>query len=185
MHNLKNKKSFCLAVNSVQEIIEKLKNKTGAIHVLFVCSGNIIRSAYSEILFEKMLQDKHGKTNIVPESGALVYHNDSIHFKTKRALLDKGVPKERIKKHKPKHVDYHHEMFERADIIFGYSQEHLDELPEFADKTFLIWEFAFGERKEIADAFFTGTFEESFAQIDQCLEKILKIFEENGIIRNL
>ncbi|MHA1379922.1 MAG: arsenate reductase/protein-tyrosine-phosphatase family protein [Candidatus Helarchaeota archaeon] len=164
-------------------IIEKLKNENDDIHILFVCSGNIIRSAYSEILLEKMLQDKYGKTNIVTESGALVYNNDSIHFKTKRALLEKGVPKERIKRHKPKHIDYYREMFNKADIIFGYSNSHIEELKDFEDKSFLIWDFAFGEKKEIADAWFTGQFEESFAQIDQCLEKILEIFKNNGIIK--
>ena len=164
-------------------IIKKLKNKVGNIHILFVCSGNIIRSAYSEILFEKMLQDKYGKTNIVSESGALVYHNDSIHFKTKRALLDKGVSKDRVKSHNPRHIDYNRKMFENADVIFGYSEGHMEELREFADKSFLIWEFAFGERKEIADAFFTGTYDEAFAQIDKCLDKILEIFEKNEIIK--
>ncbi|MHA1298749.1 MAG: arsenate reductase/protein-tyrosine-phosphatase family protein [Candidatus Helarchaeota archaeon] len=167
----------------MKKIIEKLKNKQGDIHILFVCSGNIIRSAYSEILFEKMLQDKYGKTNIIPESGALVYHNDSIHFKTKRALIEKGVPKERIKKHKPRHIANNREMFENADLILVYSTGHLQDAREFADKTFMIWEFAFGEKKEIADAWFTGTFEESFAEIDQCLDKILEIFEKNKIIK--
>ena len=169
----------------MESIIEKLKNKKDDIHILFVCSGNIIRSAYSEILFEKMLQDKYGKTNIIPESGALVYNNDSIHYKTKRALLEKNVPKERIKKHVPKHIAFYREMFENADIIFVYSNSHLEDAKEFAEKTFLIWEFAFGEKKEIADAFFTGQYAESFAQIDQCLEKILEIFEKNKIIKNL
>ncbi|MFX1452832.1 MAG: hypothetical protein ACFFCM_18490 [Promethearchaeota archaeon] len=164
-------------------ILEKLKNKLDNIHILFVCSGNIIRSAYSEIIFEKMLQDKYGKTNIVSESGALVYNNDSIHYKTKRALLEKGIPKERIKMHKPKHIDYYREMFENADIIFVYSIDHLNDTKEFADKTFLIWEFAFGEKKSISDAFFTGEFDKSFAEIDQCLEKILEIFEKNQIIK--
>ncbi len=167
----------------MEQILKKLKNKTTDIHILFVCSGNIIRSAYSEIMFEKMLLDKFGRTNIVSESGALVYKNDSIHYKTKRALLAKGISKERIKRHKPKHVDYYREMFDNADIIFVYSQEHLEDANEFADKTFLIWEFAFGEKKSIADAFFTGQFDESFAEIDQCLEKILEIFEENQIIK--
>ncbi|NVM04582.1 MAG: hypothetical protein HWN67_19825 [Candidatus Helarchaeota archaeon] len=167
----------------MEKMLEKLKNKTGDIHVLFVCSGNIIRSAYSEILFEKMLNDKYGKTNIVSESGALVYKNDSIHYKTKRALLEKGIPKERIKRHKPRHVDYYREMFDNADIIFVYSKDHLEDAKEFADKTFLIWEFAFGEKKSIADAFFTGQYDESFAEIDKCLEKILEIFEENNIIK--
>ncbi|MFX0138534.1 MAG: hypothetical protein ACFFDN_33130 [Candidatus Hodarchaeota archaeon] len=169
----------------MEKILRKLKNKPDDIHILFVCSGNIIRSAYSEILFEKMLYDKYGKTNIISESGALVYKNDSIHYKTKRALLAKAIPKERVKRHKPRHIDYYREMFENADIILVYSLDHLNDAREFADKSFLIWEFAFGEKKSISDAFFTGQFDESFAEIDQCLEKILEIFEKNQIIKKL
>lgn len=169
----------------MEDIIKKLKDKEGYIHILFVCSGNIIRSAYAEILFEKMLKDKYGETNIISESGALVYKNDAIYYLTRKALLSENVSRERIKKHKPRHIDYYPELFSNADIIFVFSFDHLEPIKQFANKTFLIYEFAFGHKKTIEDPFFTGLFDESFADIKQSLEKIIDIFDENQIIKKM
>ena len=67
-----------------ERILQKLKEKS-QIRILFNCSGNIMRSAYGEIIFEKMLQEKYGKTKIISESGGVIYNNDSSMAYEKKA----------------------------------------------------------------------------------------------------
>lgn len=162
-------------------ILQKLKNKN-PIRILFNCSGNIMRSAYGEIMFEKMLQDKYGKTKILCESGGVIYHNDLIAFETKRILLEQGVPKERIKKFRSRHIDDHPNAFNNADLILTMTKEHLPYLQHLEEKTFLLNDFAFNEKTDIADPFFSGRARESFAEVKKALEQMIVIFEQEGIL---
>ena len=164
-----------------EQMLYKLKNKD-EIRILFNCSGNIMRSAYAEIIFEKMLQDKYGDTKIISESGGVIYKNDSIAYETKKILLEQGVSRDRINKFKSRHIDYYPEAFQGADLILTMSTEHLPYLEKHKDKTFLLNEFAFNERTSIADPFFAGSTRKSFADVKKALLEIIRIFEENGIL---
>lgn len=62
-----------------------------------------------------------------------------------------------------------------------FNWDFLDDIWDKLDNSRLIEEI----NEIIEDAFFTGRFKESFAQIDQCLERIIEIFEENKFIRKL
>ena len=163
------------------EIIQKLKKKE-KIRILFNCSGNIMRSAYAEMMFEKILQDKFGETRIISESGGVIYRNDRIAYETKKILIEEGVSPDRIKKFRPRHIDYYHDAFKNADLILTMSTEHLPYLQEFNDKTFLLNEFAFNEMRNIADPFFEGSTRKSFAEVKKALFKIIDIFEKNGLL---
>lgn len=168
-----------------QEILAKLKEEEGPIHVLFICSGNILRSAFAEMYFEKILEDNHGPTNLIIESGAVTYINDTIMHNTRKALKGEGVPRERIKQFRPRHVSNHPALFKRADILFGMTRGHMEDLSSlgFGDKSFHINEFAFDLHEDIADPFFSGTYGEAFRQVKAGCDKVLEIFEEEGIIR--
>ena len=163
-------------------ILQKLKD-SNPIRILFNCSGNIMRSAYGEIMFEKMLKDKYvRKTKILCESGGVIYHNDSIAYETKRILLEQGVPRERIKQFRSRHIDDHPEAFESADLILTMTKEHLPYLKHLEEKTFLLNDFAFNEKTDIADPFFSGRAHESFAEVKKALEQMIIIFEKEGIL---
>ena len=163
------------------EILKKLKD-TNPIRILFNCSGNIMRSAYGEIMIEKILKDKYGKTKILCESGGVIYHNDSIAYETKQILLEQGVPKDRIRKFRSRHIDDHPEAFEGADLILTMTKEHLPYLKHLEDKTFLLNDFAFDEKTDIADPFFSGRARDSFAEVKKALEQMIIIFEKEGIL---
>ena len=164
-----------------EEILTKFKKKS-QIRILFICSGNIMRSAYAEMIFEKILKDKYGDTKIISESGAVEYVNDSIAFQTKKILLEQGVSKERIKQFHPRHVSYYREAFENADLILVMTRGHLDELPDFREKTFMLTDFVFNEKRDIADPFFDGNIRQSFAEVREGLEELIRIFEEREIL---
>ena len=166
-----------------EEILNLLKEKD-QIRILFICSGNIMRSAYAEMIFEKMLKDKFGDTKIISESGAVIYVNDSIAYQTKKILLEQGVSKERIKQFHPRHINYYREAFDNADLILVMTHEHLHKLnaENLKDKTFMLTDFAFNEKRDIADPFFAGNIQNSFDQVKEALEEIIRIFEKRGIL---
>jgi len=166
-----------------QKFLDILKD-TNPIRILFNCSGNIMRSAYGEIMFEKMLKDKYGKTTkILCESGGVIYNNDSIAYETKQILLEQGVPRDRIKKFRSRHIDDHPEAFKGADLILTMTKEHLPYLQHLENKTFLLNDFAFDEKTDIADPFFSGRARESFAEVKKALDQMIIIFEKEGILR--
>ncbi|NHI93382.1 MAG: hypothetical protein EAX96_12925 [Candidatus Lokiarchaeota archaeon] len=166
-----------------EEFLENLKKKD-QIRILFICSGNIMRSAYAEMIFEKMLFDKFGKTKIISESGAVEYVNDSIAYQTKKILMEQGVSKNRINQFHPRHINYYPEAFQNADLILVMTRNHLYELQDeiYKDKTFLLTDFAFGEQIDIADPFFDGNINQSFAEVKEGLEEIIRIFKKRGIL---
>ena len=168
-----------------QEILHRLHDKSGSIHVLFVCSGNMLRSPVAELYFEKILKEKHGETNLIIESGAVTFINDSIMSEARQYLRKEGVSSESINIFRPKHISNHPELFRRADIIFGMTGDHLDDLNTlgFTEKSFLINKFAFNRNEDISDPYFSGNFALSFKQVKEACIKILKIFEEAGIIK--
>ncbi len=162
-------------------ILNKLKD-ANPIRILFNCSGNIMRSAYAEIMFEKMLKDKYGNTKIICESGGVIYHNDLMAYETKKILIEQGVSKERISRFRSRHIDDFPEAFEKADLILTMTKEHLPYLKHLEEKTFLLNDFAFDKKTDIADPFFSGRTQESFAEVKEALKQIIIIFEKEGIL---
>ncbi len=56
--------------------------------IYFVCSGNIIRSAFAELYLKQLLVDKSD-----PKIGSFgtTYHNTRIHYKAHEYLSDLGI----------------------------------------------------------------------------------------------
>ena len=63
------------------ELIDLTKN---AKTMYFVCSGNIIRSSFAELLARNQ-----GVENV--DSYGTTYHNSSIHDRSQQELVDRGV----------------------------------------------------------------------------------------------
>ncbi len=63
--------------------------------VNFICSGNIIRSPYSEMLFEYLIREKDSfNLNINVQSGGVVYRNQLISKESALMLMKEGISKE-------------------------------------------------------------------------------------------
>jgi protein-tyrosine-phosphatase len=174
-------------MDSFQELMDKYafiqntKELKKPLKILFICSGNIIRSAYAEFVFRKMVEDSdilRGKIQV--KSGAVQFKNTKIDERTVSVLESEGFNPEEVRKHIPKHKDDYPEIFDEADIIIGMTKSHRVSLPkqyragEFMKFT-LLSELANDERKDIEDPYFTNTMDE--------YRQILK--EVNGYLRKL
>ncbi len=146
---------------------EVLKEST---QLIFLCSGNIIRSAFAHIYAETM----NFRQEIL--SAGTKYWNNDILDRTGEKLLDLGVPVERIEGFKPTH--YSELDYEKLDnpIFFGMKEEHLKALDKYDipyKRRFLLTEIIC-KNTDVKDPYFEGGYEEVFALIKQCVETLFE-----------
>lgn len=164
----------------IQNIFDQFKT-SNTFTILFICSGNIIRSPYAEILFEFLIQDDSQlKSKIHVESGAVTYRNYSISRESYDQLVNEGIQPERISKFKPRHIKDHPKMLKNADLILVMAKGHLKRVPsEYQEKTFLFLEFIKGVSESVPDPFFDPPFERAFDLIKDALillrDKLIKV----------
>ena len=144
--------------------------------VNFICSGNIIRSPYAEMLFEKFVNEQASfniKINV--KSGGVVYKNRMISRESAQMLMKEGVPKERISQFSPR---YHHDypdMFKEADLTLVMEKSHLKYIPEkYHQKSFLFLDFVYGKPiGDVPDPYFDPPFERAYNMIKDALKSLL------------
>ncbi|MCY3414044.1 MAG: hypothetical protein INQ03_20540 [Candidatus Heimdallarchaeota archaeon] len=134
--------------------------------ILFLCSGNIIRSAFAEIYAKHL-----GLKNV--HSAGTVYFNNAITQEAARRLIEEGVDMDLLNQFQPTHISELQLINPREYIIFGMKQEHLDStyIQNFPYK-FLLSEIN-DEKYEIKDPYFEGGYNEVFDMIKNLLEKLV------------
>ncbi|MHA2297996.1 MAG: arsenate reductase/protein-tyrosine-phosphatase family protein [Candidatus Hodarchaeales archaeon] len=157
------------------DVIKQLTAEKKRVSILFVCSGNIIRSPYAEMLFEKMIaeQDHELSSRFKVDSGAVTYKNVNISTMSMNALMAEGVLSERIKKFFPRHIDDHPDLFSQADLILVMTTEHLSRLEKYENKSYLITSFAGLSEEDVPDPYFESTPEIAFKMIKDSLQAII------------
>ena len=160
-------------------IVLGLKDKD-TVNILFVCSGNICRSPYAEMRFEQLMKDASCTKTINVASGGFTTSH-AIHPFTMQALLEKGVPAERIDRFTPRNVRKHKDELDAADLIFTPSKEVLSMMPrKYLDKAYLFSE-ATGTELEINDPVLLKEYEPYKAILDQLegyLVDVARILQE-------
>jgi protein-tyrosine-phosphatase len=141
--------------------------------VLFVCSGNMIRSAFAD------LYARHLRLPRPVASCGTLYFNDRIHPRARAALVARGVSLERIQPFRPTHLS---ELVRpeggardaAGTLALGMTRDHVDvlgALPELAGRSFLLGEARGGG--EISDPLFDGGYEECFDELARCVEALV------------
>ena len=156
------------------------------LNILWVCSGNICRSAYADFAFKKMVEDSPilSKIELKTHSGGLQFQNSAIDPRTTAVLVKEGFDEVEVNKHIPRYKKDYPEMLEEADLIVGMAHSHKLLTPKKyrkeQNKFVQISNWAIGERKDIPDPYFVNTDEEYaelLAQVKEYLEIILKKLE--------
>ena len=139
--------------------------KGALMKILFLCHGNICRSPMAEFVMKHLLAEA-GRTDIVVESAAL--HTDEIgsdiHRGTREKLREEGIPFSRRSAWlltPDKASEY--------DLLIGMDWYNLVDLrrmvhAEDRPKIHLLLEYA-GERRDIADPWYTGNFDETYSDV--------------------
>ncbi|MHA1269195.1 MAG: arsenate-mycothiol transferase ArsC [Candidatus Helarchaeota archaeon] len=127
----------------MEQFIITLKQKQ-KINVLFICSGNIIRSVMAEFLFKRAINELGiNPDKFAVSSGAVLFKNSLIDPLTKKVLLNDGFPLHLIENFKPTYLknksNFH--LLENADLIIAMENSHIRLIPrKFRFKTFLLTE---------------------------------------------
>ena len=145
-------------------------------HILFVCHGNICRSPMAEFVMKDLVQ-KAGLSEEISVDSVACTTEEIGHDTDRRAqkiLREKGIPQAPRRARLITPEDY-----ERADLILAMDRENLRRLARLlgkdrAGKIHLLLSVA-GETKEVADPWYTGDFEETYADICRGCRAVLDI----------
>lgn len=145
-------------------------------HILFVCHGNICRSPMAEFVMKDLVQ-KAGLSEEISVDSVACTTEEIGHDTDRRAqkiLREKGIPQAPRRARLITPEDY-----ERADLILAMDRENLRRLARLlgedrAGKIHLLLSAA-GETKEVADPWYTGDFEETYADILRGCRAVLDV----------
>ena len=142
--------------------------------ILFVCHGNICRSPMAEFVMKDLLR-KAGRDDVAVESAAL--HTDEIgsdiHRGTRAKLQENGIP------FSPRAAWLlTAEKASEYDLLVGMDDYNIADLrrlvfPEDAGKIRKLLSFA-GSGRDIADPWYTGNFDETYADVLEGCTALLK-----------
>ena len=147
-------------------------------HVVFVCLGNICRSPMAEAIFTRMVEDAGLSDTISVDScGTNAYHaGTSAHPGAIRILEAHGISYDGVSRLVEKNdMD--------ADYVVCMDSENQRALEErFAKQAILLLDFTDSEETDVPDPYYTSTFDEVYALIeDGCRGLLESIREDHGL----
>ena len=151
-------------------------------HILFVCHGNICRSPMAEFIMKALIRKAGCEKEITVDSVAATTEEigNDMYPPAKRMLAKKGIPFSPRRARLITASDY-----ARADYILCMDEENLTDLarltcgdPEKKVSLLLSWA---GRRAEVADPWYTGNFEETYEDILEGCEALLKSIRQQVV----
>ena len=135
--------------------------------VLFLCSGNAIRSAFCELFA------RHLGTSLDVESAATRFRNDRMFPETRAALRERGVDAAAIETFRPRHLDELPPL-PPDTLVLGMTRDHLAGFEACREETAelrLLLELL-GTDQELPDPYFTGEYEATFRLLDRAIRAL-------------
>jgi len=146
-----------------QDLINQLHQATT---IYFVCSGNIIRSAYAELLA------RHLGLDHVASYGT-TYRNRRIHRRSAAELQKQQVNQSLIDEFSPTYIS-EAQPFDPQDLHIVMTEKHRQQLLAAgidASKIVKITAYI-DESGDVADPYFNDNWEEAYRQIGQAVHQI-------------
>lgn len=145
------------------------------IKILFVCHGNICRSTMAEFVFKDMASKAGKDDDFYIESAATSREEigSDTHPGTKKKLLENGIPFTRRKARQLTKRDY-----EAFDYIIGMDDANVRNIMNICGgdpegKVFKLLDFA-GKDRSIADPWYTGNFDETYDDVTEGCEALMR-----------
>lgn len=157
------------------ETMKNIDNKI-PINVLFACSGNICRSAYAEYMFRRMVDNSATlKDKISVTSAGLSIMNETIDPRTKKMLLAEEFSEDKIDQHIPHYIKGNENLFDEADLIIGFTNQHRLATPKiYKDKFQMLSQIVLDKKIAIGDPYWTSTYKE----FQEILNRVKELLEE-------
>jgi protein-tyrosine-phosphatase len=148
---------------------ELIASARGASDLLFLCSGNMVRSPFAEIYA------RHLGCPLPVRSAATTYRNRRLFTETVAALRERGVEAETIERFRPTHLSDVIATLDPRTVALAMSRAHLEALPApgWNRRAFLLAR-ALDLDAEIEDPVLEGaSFEQTFATVARCVEALV------------
>lgn len=163
-----------LALSRNRDELDELESALAAADgVLFLCTGNMVRSAFAE------LYARHRGCPLPVGSAATVYRNDRLMPETARALSARGVPAAWLRSFRPTHLDDLPKESGRRTLVLVMAEMHREALaarPELRARAFLLAGLL-GDPVAIADPVLDGAdFDATFERVARCVDELVARF---------
>lgn len=143
--------------------------------ILFVCLGNICRSPMAEFVMKKLIADAGLEQRITVASAATSNWEigNDIHTGSQGVMRRHGIPFEKRQARLITRKDY-----DVYDYLIGMEQENLWDMKRILggdpeEKMRLLLSFT-GKDRDIADPWYTGDFESTYADVLEGCEALLE-----------
>lgn len=144
----------------------------GASRVRFLCSGNVVRSAFAELLA------RHLGLDLEVDSAATVYQNDALFPETLSALLERGVPESLAASFVPRRLDRLPTEVDPGRLVLGMTRAHLDAYTHARgpdEPRFRLLELL-GVAEDLRDPVLEGAdFGATFAQVERAVRCLVSV----------
>ena len=151
------------------------------IKVLFICHGNICRSTMAQSVFQHLINTRGLADLFYIDSAATSREEigNSPHYGTVRKLQQVGIP---VIPHKA--IQMTRQDYLEYDYLIGMDTANIRNMNRIADgdskgKIYKLLSFA-GSGRDIADPWYTDNFDETYDDIVEGCEGLLKFLKENG-----
>ena len=145
--------------------------------ILFVCHGNICRSPMAEFVMKDFVRKAGRDADFLIDSAATSTEElgNGMHRGTVRKLQEMGVP---YSNHRARQITA--DDYQKYDLLIGMDEENLYYMNRRWNndpdgKVHLLLEYAgAGSRAEVADPWYTGNFDATWADVTAGCEGLLK-----------
>lgn len=135
-----------------------------ATSVRFLCSGNIVRSAFCELM------GKHRSLPWKLDSAGTRFHNRSLYPETRTALLERGLTADELDGFRPRHLDELEDP-PAGMLVLGMAEEHLAFWRDRWDTPTFRMAALLDETAHVADPVLEGaSFVATFERLERCLD---------------
>ena len=154
--------------------------------IMFICTGNICRSAMAEWLLKQKLKDKKIENIEVYSSGIYAQDGELSTWEARRVMMDEYS----IDMSKHRATNIVNSKIKEMDLILCATSRHKRDVlriyPELEGKVFTMKEYVGYDREyhdkiDIKDpwGYDIETYRSCVAEIDECLELLLKKIDNN------
>ena len=153
------------------------------IKLLFICHGNICRSTMCESVFTHMVQERGLTEQFYIDSAATSTEEigNPPHRGTVRKLREEGIP---LVPHRARQITW--KDYEKFDYVIGMDTWNIKNLNRMLKgdpegKVYKLLSFS-GSGRDIADPWYTGNFDETYADVAEGCLAFLDYLQREGQI---
>ena len=149
-------------------------------NILFICHGNICRSPMAEMVFKDMIRKQHLESKFYINSAATSREEigNGVHYGTRRKLQQEGILCSDHRAIQVTKADY--DKYDHLIVMDSHNIRNLMRIigSDPQNKVSMLLDFTERKGQSIADPWYTGNFDETYRDVVEGCEGLLKYLTE-------